>query len=67
MFSSRFGDLLVLLGLFGLSACAAGGVLGRPEAKTPEAAYQNAMEDLADGLYPEALAGSWRRPRGSAT
>src|SRR5688572_25591796 len=38
--------------------CACGGSnANRPEGDTPEAMYERAMEDLEDGLYPEALAG----------
>ena len=50
---------ILILGVFAalVSGCAAASALGRGAAKTPEEAYQRAVDDLADGLYPEAISG----------
>ena len=40
-----------------LGACAGSGALGRGKGRTAEDLYNHAMEDLKDGMYPEALSG----------
>lgn len=57
MLFPRTRGFVALVALVVVGGCAGAGAFGRGKTQTAEDAYNEAMEDLQDGIYPEALRG----------